>query len=98
MIAEYMNFYGASFVDVMGMPSNWFFILYRKIHVVESRRILALIDATAFPHVDEKARHMIHERLLENSGYKEMRTVQPEEDKYHTGWTMLRKFSGKDKK
>ena len=90
MISEYMQFYGASFRDVMDMPQNWFFLLYGRIRTVEARRLIKLLDISAYPHVDEHARRNIHQRLMVDSGYLRSKEEADETNEYSAGWDILR--------
>jgi hypothetical protein len=95
MIAEYMNFYGASFRDIMEMPCKWFFKIYQKIHTVEARRSLGQINVVAFPHMDENGREHVHQKLMRDSGYEKMHQEKDASSKYEAGWAILRGFGKK---
>ena len=95
MIAEYMNFFGASFQDVMAMPSVWFFKLYNKIPLVEARRAFRQINIVSFPHVDESSRENLHGRLMVESGYEKMKSDADKANQYQDAWAKLRGFGRK---
>jgi len=72
------------------MPQNWFFLLYNKITTVEARRLLRQLDISAYPHVDDKSRERIHNRLLSTSGYLKIQEEQKSSNNYETAWDILR--------
>mgnify|MGYP001609666736 FL=1 len=95
MIAEYMNFFGASFQDILAMPSNWFFKLYNKIPMIEARRAFRQINITSFPHIDDNARENLHGRLMIESGYEKMKSDNDRANQYEDAWAKLRGFGRK---
>jgi len=79
----------------MQMPQNWFFLLYNKITTVEARRLLRQLDVSAYPHVDERSRERIHNRMLAASGYMKIQEEQKATNNYETGWDILRSLGRK---
>lgn len=85
-----MQFYGMSFREIMDMPQNWFFLLYKKINTVEARRLIRLLDVSAYPHVDERGRQNIHRRFMIESGYAQIQKEKESADQHNMAWDILR--------
>jgi len=90
MIGEVVAFYGLGWQDVLDMDVRWFCKLYRRVPVIEARRLLPRLQAYAFPHLTEEGRAHVHQALMELSGYGKMRDDALAHEEYEAGWGMLR--------
>ncbi len=92
MLAEVLHFYALGWNELLDLEVPWFCKLYARIPVIEARRLLALLPALTYPHLETREdRERLHAQLMRQAGYVQLRhAFLPDAAEVGDGWEKLR--------
>lgn len=92
MLAEVLEFYHMGWGETVHLDFAWFCKLYKRIPMLQARRLLPWLPVISYPDLPDDARGRIHEMLMQQSGLEQL--GQPGTDaRVEAGWAALRTFA-----